>query len=77
MLDRIGAGDAYAAGILLGYAEKWPLKTADFAITNAVLAHTMLGDVPLITREQVEQVLKNPGVDLFRWYYSLGYTKHA
>lgn len=67
MLDRIGAGDAYAAGILLGYAEKWPLKkTADFAITNAVLAHTMLGDVPLITREQVEQVLKNPGVDLFR-----------
>lgn len=67
VLDRIGAGDAYAAGILLGYAEKWPLtKTADFAITNAVLAHTMLGDVPLITREQVEQVLKNPGVDLFR-----------
>jgi 2-dehydro-3-deoxygluconokinase len=67
ILDRIGAGDAYAAGILLGYAEKWPLaKTANFAITNAVLAHTMLGDVPLITREQVEQVLENPGVDLIR-----------
>ncbi len=44
MLDRIGAGDAYAAGVLLGYAEKWSLqRTADFAITNAVLAHTMLG----------------------------------
>jgi 2-dehydro-3-deoxygluconokinase len=67
VLDRIGAGDAYAAGILLGYAENWSLtKTANFAITNAVLAHTMLGDVPLITREQVEQVLENPGVDLIR-----------
>ncbi len=43
VLDRIGAGDAYAAGVLLGYAEKWSLqRTADFAITNAVLAHTML-----------------------------------
>jgi len=67
VLDRIGAGDAYAAGVLLGYAEKWSLqRTADFAITNAVLAHTMLGDVPLTTKEQVEQVLRAPGKDLIR-----------
>ena len=67
VLDRIGAGDAYAAGVLLGYAEKWSLqRTADFAITNAVLAHTMLGDVPLTTKEQVEQVLQAPGKDLIR-----------
>ena len=67
VLDRIGTGDAYAAGVLLGYAEKWSLqRTADFAITNAVLAHTMLGDVPLTTKEQVEQVLQAPGKDLIR-----------
>ena len=58
VLDRIGAGMHMQQVFFLGYAEKWPLKTADFAITNAVLAHTMLGDVPLITREQVEQVLR-------------------
>ncbi|KAF1305669.1 sugar kinase [Candidatus Enterococcus willemsii] len=67
VLDRIGAGDAYAAGVLLGYAENWSLeKTATFGITNAVLAHTMLGDVPLTTREQVQQVIDHPGIDLIR-----------
>ncbi len=67
VLDRIGAGDAYAAGVLLGYAESWSLaKTAEFAVTNAVLAHTIPGDVPLTTRAQVEQVMNHPGIDLIR-----------
>ncbi|MHC5228718.1 sugar kinase [Enterococcus sp. LJL99] len=67
ILDRIGAGDAYAAGILLGYAEKWSLaETVEFALANAVLAHTIHGDVPLTTREQVYQILHNPTVDLIR-----------
>ncbi|EPI01553.1 kinase, PfkB family [Enterococcus faecalis 13-SD-W-01] len=67
ILDRIGAGDAYAAGILLGYAEKWPLeKTSLFAVGNAILAHTIQGDVPLTTREQVRQVLEEPERDLIR-----------
>ncbi len=67
VLDRIGAGDAYAAGILYGYTQKWTIeKTATFAINNAVLAHTMLGDVCLTTVEQVEQVMHAPGTDLIR-----------
>ena len=47
VLDRIGAGGCicsrYSFRICREMATK---KTADFAITNAVLAHTMLGDVP-------------------------------
>ncbi|MGO2891542.1 MAG: sugar kinase [Enterococcus devriesei] len=67
ILDRIGAGDAYAAGILAGYAESWPLvETVEFATMNAILAHTIHGDVPLTTKEQVLMVLKNPGIDLLR-----------
>lgn len=67
VLDRIGAGDAYAAGILLGYIEQWTMKyTIEFAITNAVLAHTIPGDVPLTTKEQVLQTLKDPKTDLLR-----------
>ncbi|WP_207871729.1 2-dehydro-3-deoxygluconokinase [Enterococcus sp. DIV2402] len=67
VLDRIGAGDAYAAGILLGYAEKWSLeKTAEFATTNAVVAHTLSGDVPLTTRAQIQQIMDYPGLDLIR-----------
>ncbi|MGL9728645.1 sugar kinase [Enterococcus sp. DIV0756] len=67
ILDRIGAGDAYAAGILTGYAESWHLKeTVEFAAMNAVLAHTIHGDVPLTTKEQVLTILENPGIDLIR-----------
>lgn len=67
VLDRIGAGDSYAAGILHGYAEKWSLsKTVEFASINSVLAHTIHGDVPLTTKEQVFTVLENPGIDLIR-----------
>lgn len=67
VLDRIGAGDAFAAGILLGYAENWSLtRTVEFATGNARLAHAILGDVPLTTRKQVQQLLDAPDVDLIR-----------
>jgi 2-dehydro-3-deoxygluconokinase len=65
--DRIGAGDAFAAGILLGYLENWPLeKTVEFSLTNALLAHTTEGDVPLFTRRAVEDAMNNPQIDLIR-----------
>ena len=39
-LDRIGAGDAYAAGILYGYSQNWSLeKAVTFATVNGVLAY--------------------------------------
>lgn len=67
VLDRIGTGDAFAAGVMLGYTEKWSLqKTVDFSLTNAVLAHTISGDVPLTSRTQVEQAIADPTIDLIR-----------
>jgi 2-dehydro-3-deoxygluconokinase len=66
-LDRIGAGDGFAAGILLGISEAWPLiDTVEFATANGVLAHTIQGDVPLTTRKQVKHVMEQPTVDLIR-----------
>lgn len=67
ILDRIGAGDAYAAGILLGYMEAWSIeKTVAFALANARLAHTIQGDTPLMNRKQVERFIHTPDVDLIR-----------
>ncbi|WP_207694673.1 2-dehydro-3-deoxygluconokinase [Enterococcus sp. DIV0212c] len=66
-LDRIGAGDGYASGILLGIIENWTLlETVDFATANGVLAHTIQGDVPLTTRKQVRHLMEQPTVDLIR-----------
>ncbi|MHC5268618.1 sugar kinase [Enterococcus sp. LJL98] len=67
ILDRIGAGDGYAAGVLLGFAENWPIeKTVAFSLANARLAHTIQGDTPLTNRRQVEQLLNHPTTDLVR-----------
>lgn len=67
ILDRIGAGDAFASGALLGYIEKWSLKeTVEFAISNSILAHTIQGDVPLTTIDMVKQFMNDPSKDLIR-----------
>lgn len=66
-LDRIGTGDAFAAGVLFGIAEGWPVeKSVQFAIKNMVLAHTIQGDVPLLTFQQVEQAMGNESTDINR-----------
>lgn len=65
--DRIGTGDAYAAGIITGMIEKWDKqKMVQFAISNAVLAHTTFGDSPLMRREQVEAFSQGNHGDVIR-----------
>ncbi|EUJ33417.1 pfkB carbohydrate kinase family protein [Listeria floridensis FSL S10-1187] len=67
MLDRIGAGDAYAAGIIYGLSEGWSEeRTLDFAVSNAVLAHTITGDVPHTNRKDVEALMNGKQQSLVR-----------
>ncbi|NLM66195.1 MAG: sugar kinase [Enterococcus sp.] len=66
-LDRIGAGDAFAAGVILGYLESWSLnETVEFSVANAIFAHTIQGDYPLTTRAQIFRSLNQPEQDLVR-----------
>lgn len=52
--DRIGAGDAFAAGALHGYFNGWKAEeTIDFATASGVLAHSTYGDSPLLTLEEI------------------------
>lgn len=65
--DRIGAGDAFVAGIITGIIENWDLqKTIDFAIASAVLAHTTFSDSPVIDREMVEKLADDNLGDVIR-----------
>ena len=53
-LDRIGTGDAFAAGVILCYLESWSLnEIVEFSVANAIFAHTIQGDYPLTTRAQI------------------------
>lgn len=66
-LDRIGAGDAYTAGILLGFALNFSKEDhVNFATANAALAHTIHGDVPLTTVSLVRAFMENEDIDLMR-----------
>ncbi|MEZ5941838.1 MAG: sugar kinase [Planctomycetaceae bacterium] len=55
IVDRIGAGDAFAAGIIRGLLNTYALsETVDFATAAAILAHTIPGDFLLATKGEVD-----------------------
>lgn len=67
ILDRIGTGDAFAAGIITGVIEEWSEKQSiEFAVSNAVLAHTTYGDTPLVNKKIVEEYMNGNRTNLLR-----------
>lgn len=62
MVDRVGGGDAFAAGVIAGLAEdKNPQQVIDFAVAASVLKHTIPGDINLVTKEEVENLIQGKG----------------
>ena len=67
IVDRIGAGDAYAAGILHGLLHKMsPQQTVEFGIASAVLKHSIPGDFNLVSVADVELLLSEVQADVRR-----------
>jgi 2-dehydro-3-deoxygluconokinase len=67
VLDRVGAGDAFASGIIHGELEGFDLRhTVSFAATAGMLAHTVVGDTPLASEQDIFRAMTNPGSDLQR-----------
>lgn len=62
IVDRIGTGDAFAAGLLHGCLTGLDDQAAlDFALAAACLKHSIPGDFNLATRAQVEELLADRG----------------
>ncbi|HJF17367.1 MAG TPA: sugar kinase [Globicatella sulfidifaciens] len=67
VVDRVGAGDAYAAGIIDGIIKhRDPQSVVEFAMASSVLKHTIFGDANWFTTEQVEQFMKTSGGNIIR-----------
>jgi 2-dehydro-3-deoxygluconokinase len=67
IVDRIGAGDAFAAGVLHGLIGNFdPQKTIDFATAAAVLKHSIPGDFNLAGVADVDLVLSEQQTDVRR-----------
>lgn len=57
ILDYIGAGDAFCAGLIYAYLQGYDSqKTVEFANAASCLKHTVSGDFNLVTAEEVYQL---------------------
>jgi 2-dehydro-3-deoxygluconokinase len=63
IVDRVGSGDAFAAGILFGLCQPNPdlQYTIDFATAAGCLAHSISGDWNYVSRQEIEDVMRSAG----------------
>jgi 2-dehydro-3-deoxygluconokinase len=67
IVDRVGAGDAFTAGLLYGWLKlKDVEKGVQYGNAFAALKHTLPGDFNWSTQEEVEAQLKGAGLRISR-----------
>jgi 2-dehydro-3-deoxygluconokinase len=66
IVDRLGAGDALAAGLIHGLLDGDLKKALNYGAAMGALKHTIPGDIPWITVEEVEAVLQGQSLRVKR-----------
>ena len=62
IVDRVGGGDSFAAGVICGMADKKDFKAAlEYAVAASALKHTIPGDFNLVSREDVDSLAGGDG----------------
>ena len=61
--DRIGSGDAFAAGVIHGLLKNFeePEYALNFGLAASILKHTLYGDVLTLSVEEVEEFIQTKG----------------
>ncbi len=59
IVDRVGTGDAFAAGLIYGLNNlKDDADALEFAVAASCLKHSIPGDLPLLSLDEVESLVK-------------------
>ncbi|MCL4936329.1 sugar kinase [Streptococcus suis] len=67
VLDRVGTGDAFTAGIILGYLqEKSPREILDLGMASFQFKHTIEGDINVISQSDIDLLLKKGSREIKR-----------
>lgn len=62
IVDRVGGGDSFAAGLIYGILQKISLQDSlEFATAASCLKHSIEGDFNIVTVEEVENLSKGNG----------------
>jgi 2-dehydro-3-deoxygluconokinase len=66
IVDRLGAGDSFAAGLIDGLLDGDLQRGLDYGVAVSALKHSIPGDFAWVTRAEVEAVLKGGGLRISR-----------
>jgi 2-dehydro-3-deoxygluconokinase len=67
ILDRVGGGDSFASGLSFGFLEKNdPQAAVDYGAAHGALASTTPGDTSMVTRKEVEKLMKGGSARVVR-----------
>jgi 2-dehydro-3-deoxygluconokinase len=67
IVDRIGSGDAFAAGVLFGLCEGLGREgTVEFALGAAALKHSLPGDFNVVSPQDIYDLIKSGNRDVRR-----------
>jgi 2-dehydro-3-deoxygluconokinase len=66
IVDRLGAGDSFAAGLIHGLLEGDLQKGVDWGVAISALKHSIPGDFAWVTRDEVEALLAGGGMRISR-----------
>jgi 2-dehydro-3-deoxygluconokinase len=66
IVDRLGAGDSFAAGLIHGLLEGDLQKGLDYGVAASALKHSIPGDFAWISREEVEALMRSAELRISR-----------
>lgn len=66
VVDRLGAGDSFAAGFIHGLLDGDVQRGLDYGVATSALKHSIPGDFAWITLEEVENQLQGSGLRITR-----------
>ena len=59
IVDRVGGGDSFSAGLICGMLDGKDMKTSlEYAVAASALKHTIPGDFNLVSREEIDTLVK-------------------
>ncbi|SHM69969.1 2-dehydro-3-deoxygluconokinase [Cyclobacterium lianum] len=62
IVDRIGGGDAFMAGLIYGLMHRNQKEALEFAVAASVLKHSVPGDANFVTVDEVDQLVRGENI---------------